>query len=98
MVGEKTPVIVELDLHGNITPEMVSLATLCVAYDEYPHIDIYERAYEMGLLMMKILRGGAKPTPHIINIPLLSQPPKQYTFDGPMFEFKKMAWAVEAGI
>jgi microcystin degradation protein MlrC len=50
----------------------------------------------MGALMMKILRGGAKPTPYIVNIPLLSQPPRQYTFAEPMLSFKKLAWEVEA--
>ena len=46
VVGPDMPVIVELDLHGNITPAMVKLATVCVAYDEYPHVDPYERGYE----------------------------------------------------
>ena len=39
VVGPDIPIIVELDLHGNITPQMVKLATVCVAYDEYPHVD-----------------------------------------------------------
>jgi len=72
VVGPDMPVIVELDLHGNITPTMVRLATLCVAYDEYPHVDPYERGYECGRLMMQIVRGGVKPTPVMVNIPLLS--------------------------
>lgn len=95
VVGPEMPVIVELDLHGNITPEMVSLASICVAYDEYPHTDPYERGYEAGLLMAKMVRGGIQPTPHIINIPLLSGMQRQYTHAEPMLGLKRLAHDIE---
>ena len=95
VVGPEMPVIVELDLHGNITEEMVNLATVCVAYDEYPHTDPYERAYEMGLLMTKIVRGGARPTVAMRKIPLLADGQKQYTHAGPMLEVKHLAHDIE---
>ena len=96
VVGPDMPVIVELDLHGNITPAMVRLATLCVAYDEYPHVDPYERGYECGRLMMQIVRGGVKPTPALVNIPLLSDMTRQYTYGEPMLSFKHLVRDVEA--
>jgi microcystin degradation protein MlrC len=95
VVGPDIPVIVELDLHGNITEEMVDLATVCVAYDEYPHTDPYERAYEMGLILTKIVRGGAQPTAAIIKIPLLADGQKQYSHAGPMLNVKHMAHDIE---
>ncbi|MGF1576804.1 MAG: M81 family metallopeptidase [Cyanophyceae cyanobacterium] len=95
VVGPEIPVIVELDLHGNITPEMVNLATVCVAYDEYPHTDPYERGYEAGLLMAKVIRGGIQPTPHVINIPLLSGMQRQYTHAEPMLGLKRLAHDIE---
>jgi microcystin degradation protein MlrC len=94
-VGPDLPVIVELDLHGNITPEMVSLATVCVAYDEYPHVDMYERGYESGLLMTKIVRGGVKPTAAIVNIPLLAGIQREFTYAEPMLTVKHMARDIE---
>ncbi len=94
-VGPDLPIIVELDLHGNITPEMVGLATVCVAYDEYPHIDMYERGYESGLLMTKIVRGGVKPTAAIVNIPLLAGIQREFTFAEPMLTVKHMAHDIE---
>lgn len=95
LVGPDLPVIVELDLHGNITPEMVSLATVCVAYDEYPHIDAYERGYESGLILTKIVRGGAKPTPAVVNIPLLAGIQREFTFAEPMLSVKHLAHDIE---
>ncbi len=95
VVGPDVPVIVELDLHGNITQEMVDLATVCVAYDEYPHTDPYERAYEMGLILTRIVRGGAKPTASMIKLPLLPDVQKQYTHAGPMLAVKHMAHDIE---
>ncbi|MEN9222514.1 MAG: M81 family metallopeptidase [Thermostichus sp. BF3_bins_97] len=95
VVGPEMPIIVELDLHGNITPEMVSLVSICVAYDEYPHTDPYERGYEAGVLMAKMVRGGIQPTPHIINIPLLSGMQRQYTHAEPMLGLKRLAHDIE---
>jgi microcystin degradation protein MlrC len=96
VVGPELPVIVELDLHGNITPAMVQLATVCVAYDEYPHVDPYERGYECGGLMMQIVRGGVKPTSAIVNIPLLSDLTRQYTYGEPMLSVKHLVHDIEA--
>ncbi|MBN9393309.1 MAG: M81 family metallopeptidase [Chloroflexi bacterium] len=94
-VGPDLPIIVELDLHGNITPEMVSLATVCVAYDEYPHVDMYERGYESGLLMTRIVRGGVKPTAAIVNIPLLAGIQREFTYAEPMLTVKHLARDIE---
>lgn len=95
IVGPDMPVIVELDLHGNISAEMVSLATVCVAYDEYPHTDSYEHAYEMGHILARIIRGGAKPTVAIVKIPLLAGGQRQYTHAEPMLSVKHMAHDIE---
>ncbi|MFQ6018378.1 MAG: M81 family metallopeptidase [Kiloniellaceae bacterium] len=39
-VGPQMPVAASLDLHANITPEMVARAHRLVAYRTYPHIDM----------------------------------------------------------
>jgi microcystin degradation protein MlrC len=90
VVGPDMPVIVELDLHGNIAQEMVDLATIAVVYDEYPHTDPYERGYECGLLMARVLRGGAKPTAAFVKIPLLTGIQRQFTHAEPMLTLKRL--------
>jgi microcystin degradation protein MlrC len=86
---------VTLDLHGNITQEMVDLATVAIAYDEYPHTDPYERALEAGLLMARIVRGGARPTAALVKIPLLAGGQRQYTHASPMRDVKHLAHDIE---
>ena len=44
IVGPDVPVGAELDLHCHLTDAMMEAATVLVAYKEYPHIDIPERA------------------------------------------------------
>lgn len=95
LVGADLPIIVELDLHGNITQELVHLATVCIAYDEYPHTDVYERGYEAGLLMARIVRSGIRPTPYAINVPLLAGMQRQYTHAEPMLSLKHLAHDLE---
>ncbi|MFQ3585069.1 MAG: M81 family metallopeptidase [Cyanobacteriota bacterium] len=95
VVGADLPIFVELDLHGNITPEMVKLATLCVAYDEYPHTDTYERAYEAGCLMARQVRGEIHPTVAAIHLPLLAGMQRQYTHAEPMLGLKHLAHQIE---
>ena len=95
VVGPDLPVIVELDLHGNITQEMVDLCTMPVAYDEYPHTDPYERGYEIGLLMARILRSGVKPTPAIVKIPILASLQRQFSHAEPMLTVKHLARDIE---
>ncbi len=95
VIGPDLPLIVELDLHGNITQEMVDLVTMAVAYDEYPHIDPYERGYEIGWLMARILRGGVKPTAALVKIPVLASLQRQFSHAEPMLSVKHLAHDLE---
>jgi microcystin degradation protein MlrC len=90
VTGPDLPVIVELDLHGNISEEMVRLATVAVAYDEYPHTDPYERGYECGLLMARIVRGGVRPTAAIVKVPMITTIQSQHSHTEPMLGVKRM--------
>jgi microcystin degradation protein MlrC len=92
----ETPVLITLDLHGNITQEMVDLVSVPIAYDEYPHTDPYERAYEAGLLLARIVRGGAKPAKAVVKIPLLAGGQRQYSHAEPMLGVKHLAHDIES--
>lgn len=49
--GNHMPIGITLDLHGNISPEMIDLATITIGCKEYPHIDCYETARQMFRLL-----------------------------------------------
>jgi microcystin degradation protein MlrC len=41
-IGEDVPLVASLDLHANVTPEMVAHADALIAYRTYPHVDMAE--------------------------------------------------------
>jgi microcystin degradation protein MlrC len=62
LVGDKTVIGVELDLHCHLTERMVQQADVIVIYKEYPHIDMALRAEELFDLCVRTARGEIKPT------------------------------------
>jgi len=96
VIGNEVPIISTLDLHSNITDLMVEKADVLVGYDEYPHIDCYERGLEAAQIIISILQDGLKPTMVIKRLPMLTSPPKQCTFRPPMKDFIDLAHQVES--
>ena len=41
-VGEQVPIVISLDYHANVTPEMVQHSDGLIAYRTYPHVDRVE--------------------------------------------------------
>ncbi|WP_448955110.1 M81 family metallopeptidase [Labrys neptuniae] len=62
IVGPEIPVGAELDLHCHITDAMVTNATAIVAYKEYPHTDIMDRAAELYRIIVDTVEGRVRPT------------------------------------
>src|SRR6516225_8070559 len=42
VIGKDIPLVASLDLHANVTPEMVEHADALIAYRTYPHVDMAE--------------------------------------------------------
>jgi len=61
IVGERVPIGAELDLHCHITDAMVGNATALVAYKEYPHIDIPDRAEDLFRIIVDAAEGRTRP-------------------------------------
>ena len=60
-VGPDVPIGVTLDLHANVTHEMVHNADVIVSYRTYPHVDTYEIATECADLVARTLAGEIHP-------------------------------------
>ncbi len=56
VVGQ-IPIVVSLDLHGNITPRCFELADVLVGYRTYPHIDAYEVGERSAEVMAYLMDG-----------------------------------------
>lgn len=61
-IGDKIPIVLVHDLHGNISKSWLEYADAIIGYKTAPHKDEFERGVEGGKLMMQILKGFVKPT------------------------------------
>ncbi len=62
IVGGAVPIVVLLDMHGNISPRLVELTDVLIAYNTNPHIDAYARGVEAAEIMARLLRRELQPT------------------------------------
>jgi microcystin degradation protein MlrC len=60
-VGPNIPIVISLDYHANVTPQMVELTDSIVAYRTYPHIDRAETGQYAAQALTAILKRG-QPT------------------------------------
>lgn len=70
-VGPDVPIAVSLDLHGNITPEMVENADVMVGYRTYPHVDMAETGERTTAALDQIMQSGVRPAKALQTIPFL---------------------------
>src|SRR3954468_493595 len=61
IVGPKWVIGVELDPHCHLTIKRVSKADVIVLYKEFPHTDVVERAEDVLDIVLKTIRGQARP-------------------------------------
>ena len=60
VVGQDLPVSVSLDLHANITPEMVQHADLMEVFRTYPHVDMGETGARAASRLEQMIVEGRK--------------------------------------
>ena len=83
LVGEDMLVLASLDLHANVTPEMVSLANGLDAYRTYPHIDMADTGARVARRLDALLTSGRKPVHTFAQIPFLMPLVRQCTMAEP---------------
>ncbi|GHV46878.1 microcystinase C [Synergistales bacterium] len=99
VVGNK-PVMASLDLHANVTGEMVALSDGLFGIKEYPHTDMAEAGYAALKCLARTIRGEIKPLTALVRVPVLLPPSLCSTFVNPMKEIKEYvaAYAKERGL
>src|SRR5690606_32171910 len=96
IVGERVPVVVSLDLHGVLTPRMVSHADAIVAYHTYPHVDFASTGARAARLLLRILAGEVRPVTAVVPIPALVRGNELITATGLFGQSIRRAQAIEA--
>ncbi|HHU94033.1 MAG TPA: M81 family metallopeptidase [Alcaligenaceae bacterium] len=70
-VGETTPIIASLDLHANVTQQMLNCSDALVAYRTYPHVDMAETGARAFKLLEQRLAQEKKPAMAMRRLPFL---------------------------
>jgi len=94
-IGPKLPIAITLDLHANISPQMVQLADILVGQDTYPHVDSYDRAIEAIHLLYRCMNSEIRPTRSYRHARILVTPQAMVTDEGFMKEIMDMAFEIE---
>ena len=82
-VGPRVPVVASLDLHANVTREMVRIADALVAYQTYPHVDMADTGARAAMLLAQTLQGGARLAGAFRAFDYLTGIPSQCSFIDP---------------
>jgi microcystin degradation protein MlrC len=94
VVGAQLPIVVTLDLHGNMTHAMVAQADALLNCHLYPHTDCFERGQEAVELAAKIVRGEVRPVMHLEVLPATIPP--STTMHGPARTINELCFEWEA--
>src|SRR3954449_8192026 len=96
VIGKDLPLVASLDLHANVTPEMIEHADALVAYRTYPHIDMADTgraAAEHLALLLKTRQRFAKA---FRQLPFLIPISWQCTSDQPTMGIYQQLAALES--
>ena len=72
LVGPDVPIVAPLDLHTNLSDEMVEEANAFVGYKEYPHIDTPETGARALQILVATIKGEITPTMAHVKLPLIA--------------------------
>jgi microcystin degradation protein MlrC len=82
-IGDDLPLVASLDLHANVTPEMVKHADALIAYRTYPHVDMAETGRAAANHLALLLRSKQKLAKAFRQVPFLIPISWQCTNDQP---------------
>jgi microcystin degradation protein MlrC len=83
VIGHQLPLVVSLDLHANVTPDMVQHADALIAYRTYPHIDMADTGRAAARHLALLLREGQRFEKAFRQLPFLIPISWQCTSDQP---------------
>jgi microcystin degradation protein MlrC len=99
VVGDR-PIMVSLDLHANVTDDMLRLSDGMFGVKEYPHVDMAETGYRAVKALIAHIRGKSRLEMALVKLPILLPPALCSTFMEPMKSIKEYvaAYGKEHGL
>jgi microcystin degradation protein MlrC len=83
VIGNDLPLVVSIDLHANVTPQMVEHADALIAYRTYPHVDMADTGRAAARHLAMLLRTRQRLAKAFRQLPFLIPISWQCTSDQP---------------
>jgi microcystin degradation protein MlrC len=83
VIGKDLPLVVSLDLHANVSPDMVEHADALIAYRTYPHVDMADTGRASAKHLALLLKSKQKFAKAFRQLPFLIPISWQCTNDQP---------------
>jgi microcystin degradation protein MlrC len=84
LLGPDVPIGIAFDLHGHVTARMLQPNCFHIAFQTYPHIDIYETGQRVARLLLDTIAGRRKPVMAMVKRPMVLSASAARTTDGPL--------------
>lgn len=82
--GAEFPIALTLDLHANVTADLVGLGASCFGFQTYPHVDMYEQGRRAAEAVMRQVRDTVSYSQSFAKLPALLPSINMRTAEGPM--------------
>jgi microcystin degradation protein MlrC len=98
VIGKDLPLVVSLDLHANVTPQMVEHADALIAYRTYPHVDMADTGRAAAKHLALLLRTKQRVAKAFRQLPFLIPISWQCTNDQPTKGIYQKLAAMESDV
>lgn len=71
VIGHDLPLVASLDLHANVSPEMLAQADALISFRTYPHVDMAETGARAAHHLDRLLKGGRADHKALRQLPFL---------------------------
>lgn len=71
VVGERVPIVISLDYHANVTPQMVRMTDGIIGYQTYPHVDRVKTGQRAAKVLTTTLARGRPAGRALRKMPFL---------------------------
>lgn len=93
--GPDMPIGCVLDLHANVTREMMEYADLLTGVKSYPHVDEFEAGAEMLEILVDMVKNNWRPCKRLVQLPWLMVPAEGVTISGPAHDVQEQLYRAE---
>ena len=70
-VGPDMPIMLALDLHANLSPEIVETCSALFGYHFSPHVDMAQTGERAARCIVRMARGEVRPVTRLAKVPVV---------------------------